>query len=128
MFKNEKTYFVKKTKYPKTYVECAKLLNCFSSVYIDGYKGELLDKLQELIICRDAYWKIAGEQMGLGKPWEPDWYSTDRKYNIYNYRGNIKYDYFTVVDRCLLVFPIEKIRDAFFENFKDLIEQCKELL
>lgn len=62
-----------KPKYPKTYVECAKILNCFSAAYIDGYKNALFEKLQELIICRDAYWKIAGEQMGLGKPWEPDW-------------------------------------------------------
>ena len=33
-----------------------------------GYKADLIIRFQELIIARDAYWKIAGEQMGLGKP------------------------------------------------------------
>ena len=40
---------------------------------VTGYDAELIENLQTLKICRDAYWKIAGEQMGLGKPWEPDW-------------------------------------------------------
>ena len=29
---------------------------------------------------------------------------------------------------CLLVFPTKEMRDTFYKNFKDLIEQCKELL
>ena len=37
-----------KPQYPKTYIECAKILDCFSAAYIDGYKNELLEKLQEL--------------------------------------------------------------------------------
>ena len=120
-------------QYPKTYVECAKILNCFSAAHIDGYKSELLDKLQELLICRDAYWKIAGEQIGLGKPWEPDYneesyeQGSPKKYVIY-YTGT----YITKGVKCtpshILAFPTEEMRDAFFENFKDLIEQCKELL
>ena len=36
-------------------------------------------------------------------------------------------DSIVVVD-CGLSFPTEEMRDAFYENFKDLIEQCKELL
>lgn len=28
----------------------------------------------------------------------------------------------------ILAFPTEEMRDAFYENFKDLIENCKELL
>ena len=28
----------------------------------------------------------------------------------------------------ILVFPTKEMRDAFYENFKDLIEECKELL
>ena len=27
-----------------------------------------------------------------------------------------------------LAFPTEEMRDAFYENFKELIEECKELL
>lgn len=65
---NNKTSIVsKQLQYPKTYIECAKILNCFSTSHIDGYKNELLEILQELLICRDAYRKIAGEQIGLGK-------------------------------------------------------------
>ena len=122
--------FVKKQpKFPKTYKECCDVLG-LNTMDNDaqGYKGDLIIGFQELLIARDAYWKIAGEQMGLKEPWKPDWDSLDNKYDIYNYRGDIKYDYFTVIDRCLLVFPTEEIRDAFYENFKDLIENCKEFL
>lgn len=74
-----------------------------------------LENLRKLKICRDAYWKIADN-------WIPDWDSLDPKYSIYNYRGNIKADYFTVCDRSFLVFPEEAMRDEFYKNFKELIE------
>ena len=120
----------KKKEYPITYCECKNILGLWD---IDDtergyYKADLIDKLQMLLICRDAYWKIAGEEMGLGKPWEPNWETLDTKYDIYNYRGVISHNNFTVVDRCVLVFPYEEVRDAFYENFKELIESCKELL
>lgn len=28
----------------------------------------------------------------------------------------------------ILIFPTEEIRDIFYENFQDKIEECKELL
>ena len=120
-------------KYPNTYGECCEVLGFelvqFHRTGTNGwYKWELIAKLDRLLLCRDAYWKLAGEEMGLGKPWEPDWESLDKKYNIYNYRGDIRHDYFTVIDRCLLVFPTEEMRDAFYEAFKSEIETCKELL
>ena len=68
----------KKKEYPKTYEECEKVLRYDShrlnnmGVTVQGYKWELIRAFQILIICRDAYWKIAGDEMGLGKPWEPD--------------------------------------------------------
>ena len=87
-----------------------------------------LDNLRRLLICRNAYWKIAGEQMELGKPWEPDWDNNDVvKYTICCVANNVRrlqarqYNY-------ILAFPIEEMCDAFYENFKELIEQCKELL
>ena len=119
----------KQPKYPKTYVECCKVLDIGNKgILYTEYNKDLLQSLQKLIICRDAYWEIAGKELGLEKPWKPDWESLDKKYNIYNYRGNIKYDYNTVIDRCLLVFPTVEMRDVFYKNFKGLIEQCKELL
>ena len=69
-----------KPKYPKTYKECCKN-------YPDNEKlniGNLLCDLEQLIICRNAYWKIAGEQMGLDKSWEPDWSNNNEtKFCIY---------------------------------------------
>ena len=118
----------KQPKYPKTFVECAKILDCFGAAHIDGYKNELLEKLQELIICRDAYWKIAGEKMGLGKPLEPDWSNAaKRKYCIVNTEGNVL-KWVQKTTNKILAFPTEEMRDAFYENFKELIEECKELL
>ena len=119
----------KKPKYPKTYCECKDILGLWD---IDDtergyYKTELIDKLQMLLICRDAYWKIAGDEMGLGKPWSPSDsdYITGR-YCIFVHRGNIICD--TPAQDCILTFPTEEMRDAFYENFKELIESCKELL
>ena len=120
--------FVKKQpKYPKTFIECAKILDCFGAAHIDGYKGELLDKLQELLICRGAYWKIAGEQMGLGKPWEPYWTIYKQKFCLGTDKDKVIEECVTTGNR-ILTFPTKEMRDAFYENFKGLIETCKELL
>lgn len=128
---NGKTYVVKKKPtYPKTYSKCCKVLGFRLGDNIDnleGYKSNLLEHLQALLICRDAYWKIAGEEMNLGKPWEPDWNNGLNKCCLKNCESRIV--------RCalassnaLLAFPTKEMRDAFFENFKGLIEKCKELL
>ena len=119
----------KKKEYPKTYEECAKELG-YNQVmpkdHILGYKGTLLSILQQILICRDAYWKIAGEEMGLGKPWG----TGDCKivYGICREKGNIvkRDDYFG--NTHTFEFPIREMRDAFYENFKELIEICKELM
>ena len=123
----------KKKEYPKTYEECAEVLSnraVFRNFRHNlGHKGKILYTLQKLLVCRDAYWKIAGEEMGLGKPWEPDW-------------GNQYHDSYPTITRCggkiirttiytrdcPLAFPTDEMRDAFYENFKVLIERCKELL
>lgn len=110
-----------KPQYPKTYVECAKILERFSAYNIDGYKNELLVKLQELFICRDAYWKIAGD-------WKPDWLDTNtQKYCIYYVGDEIKKQPMLEVHH-FLAFPTAEMRDAFFEYFKELIESCKDFL
>jgi hypothetical protein len=86
-----------------------------------GYNGDLIIRFQELLIARDAYWKIAGEQMGLGKPWEPDWNDEVNTYYTIHYNGtDIKlYNYTDVYSK--LAFPTVEMRDAFYENFKKLI-------
>lgn len=116
-----------KSKYPKTYEECARLLDTFCGS-IEGYGCKLLPYLQQLLICRDAYWKIAGEQMGLGKPWKPNLQDKkEPKYVITNLGGNIAFELYAEYN-AILAFPTVEMRDAFYESFKDLIEQCKELL
>ena len=114
----------KQPKYPKTYKECCEALGLKTMDNdAQGYKAYLIISFQELIIARDAYWKIAGEQMGLGKPWEPDW---DNLSTNHEFIKIIK-GCFTYSSR-VLVFPTEEMRDSFYENFKDLIEECKEFL
>ena len=118
----------KKKEYPKTYEECAEVL-CECAIMTHGYKRDLLNALQKLLICRDAYWLIAGEEMGLGKPWEPDWKKQDKKYIISVFNDTVIYfENETYDSNTLLAFPTEEMRDAFYENFEELIEICKELL
>lgn len=66
--------------------------------------------------------------MGLDGHWEPDWNHINRKYYcIYNSKNNIVKNVIYSENK-ILAFPTAEMRDAFYENFKDLIEQCKELL
>lgn len=131
-------------KYPTTYKECCDVLhippyyNLWYHTYEPGYaefttSNELLsiqDKLNllgKLLICRNAYWKIAGEEMGLGKPWEPNWNEETDKFTISN-KCNKIYLNNTAWYAEVLSFPTAEMRDAFYKNFKELIEKCKELL
>ena len=117
-----------KPKYPKTIGDCCKVILDIGDYQMCGYKHELLFNFQNLLICCGAYCKIAGEEMGLGKPWEPDWSTkNERKYVIEVYCNNVRKNS-QGYSNTLLAFPTEEMRDAFAENFKDLIEQCKELL
>lgn len=92
-----------------------------------GYKFDLLEKFQKLLLCRDMYWKIAGEEMGLKGPWEPNWNELNVKYIIVSFENKIS-KHFSLTQNYILAFPTEEMRDAFYENFKDLIEVCKKLL
>ena len=127
----EKFYLIKKKKeYPKTYEECCKVLGVSEQFIVTNLTNKevnLYGAFICLIRCRDAYWKIAGEEMG-GKPWEPDLENEDEtKWVIFNLQNKIKLATRDVVN-AILAFPTEEIRDVFYDNFKGLIEFCKELL
>ena len=124
-----------KSKYPTNYQECCDVLglpmqNALKYINKDCNKHDYYNDLQSTLncfvslkMCRDAYWKIAGEELGLDKPWKPDWdnLSTNHEFIKIN-KGCFIYS------SRVLVFPTEEMRDAFYENFKELIESCKELL
>ena len=125
----------KKPKYPTTYSDCCDILgfknrNKTEQQFLnscDLYDFELMTKLSMLKVCRDAYWKIAGEQMGLNKPWEPDWNDQRPKYTI-TVIGNQLIKHHSLSQNYIFAFPTEEMRESFYENFNNLIECCKELL
>ena len=119
----------KKKGYPKTYEECCNVLFLKEDgrLYTKGYKASLIQNFQKLLICRDAYWKIAGEEMGLGRPWEPNWNDDNLKPCIGTASNEI-IKCTSYSDNAILTFPTDEMLDAFYENFKEDIEKCKELL
>ena len=134
----------KKKEYPKTYEECCKILGLNSEItdsellfYYSLKCGdyttirlpemEKFEKFLQLYLCRNAYWKLYGEEMGLEKPWEPDYTKDEKKYCI-GYDANKLTTYCISHSNKILAFPTEKMRDVFYENFKKEIEICKELL
>ena len=110
----------KKKEYPKSYEECCKVLGYsgnYNLILTTDVDNKLFNALYRLKVCRDAYWKIAGEEMELGKPWDP------QEGVIYCYMPNAPH-----CIRLMFPFPTEEMRDAFKENFDPDIEICKELL
>ncbi len=82
--------------------------------------GKPMLALCQLLVCREIY----------RQGWKPDW--TNRKENKYCIINEInkinkiaKITYFTSK---VLSFQSEEVRDEFLENFKDLIEEAKELI
>lgn len=116
-----------KKEYPKTFEECVHVLEWDSRMSL-----EQMNTFRRLIDARNAYWKIAGDEMGLGKPWEPDYDSGADKFGIICLDGVVQESNPTTNwERHLnkvLDFPTAEMRDAFKENFDPDIEICKELL
>lgn len=131
-----------KKELPKTWEECYKLyagrnkreyISNFSDICsIDEVKddvsnssrncipaglGKPLLALCQLLVCRDVY----------RNGWKPDWNDGSIKSIIeYNDRRICK-SHTAVVSR-ILSFQSDEVRDKFLENFKDLIEEAKELI
>lgn len=122
--RDSKTYAIrKKPTYPKTVIEVLDYWHPNREPednYQYIYKKELIKSFQLLLYCRDAYWKIASN-------WKPDWNNISDKYTIYPVSGEIWLDK-GQTKNTVLAFPTKEMRNIFFENFKDLIVKCKELL
>lgn len=115
--------WINRKEYPKTYEECS---------LINGAEGRIslsiIGKFTKLINARNAYWRIAGKEMELGKPWKPDWTNQELpKYCIAGVEGQTKTAERYIVNT-ILAFPTAEMRDAFYENFNELIEECKDFL
>ena len=137
----DKYYLVKKKpQYPKTYHECCEVLGMQSNLYLSlssqdidgeveensyGYKMVYqMNCLYELLVCRDAYWKMAGDWS-----FENGSVSRDVVYAITVHgSGIMKNFYYALNCNNILVFPTEEMRDSFYNNFYDLINKCKELI
>jgi hypothetical protein len=79
--------------------------------------AEAMLALCKLIQLRDCY----------NDGWKPDWNSLDIKYTLCYYCNKIVMSNL-INSHALLAFKTERLRDAFYENFRDLIEQAKLLL
>ena len=88
----------------------------------ERYRNRLLETLRELLLIRDAWWKMADD-------WKPDWNNQDDCYHaIKTCKNEVCLVSTLYLEDCILAFPTEEMRDAFHENFKEQIEICKELL
>lgn len=123
---NGKFYIIKKQlQFPKTYGECHKLMVQWKE-YDCNPNSELIlcespiHDFCKIIVARNIYWKIAGD-------WKYDVNKTEEYFYIVNKCGRIVKEHYMNFNH-ILAFPTEEMRDAFYENFKDLIERCKELL
>lgn len=136
----------KKKELPKTYGECCEVLGINDLPYM-AYTWnrnedvevvllepqvtllQQLEVLRKLIVCRDAYWKLAGEEMRLGGPWKNDC-GEDGDYDKFfiTNDGGMVCSGVTIYEHYILVFPTGEMRGTFYENFKDWICECKELL
>lgn len=80
--------------------------------------GKPMLALQQLLVCREVY----------RQGWKPDWNSDENKYCIEYYNINNITCSVHMHCSCILSFQSEEVRDQFLENFRDLIEEAKELI
>ncbi len=114
-------------QYPKTFEECCNVLllkpeRATYSVSGLEYERHLIVNFQRLLICRDAYWKIAG--------WKPSADDEGTTFSLFYNRHVDCIEKFSGIyeTNAILDFPTKEMCEAFYENFKDLIEYCKWLL
>ena len=107
---------------PKSWEECKKQIldknGYLSSRY---YKySHAVDIFEHLLILRDVY----------RQGWKPDWTDKNQLKEVICFNDNdakIRYDWFYNSIH-LFSFPTEELAKQFLENFKEELEQLKELL
>lgn len=127
-----------KKELPKTWEECLKEIGRIEYIGSDSdiatlqlpstndnYKNSIPISLDEpmlalcqLLICREVY----------RQGWKPDWNdNSQHKYCIENLGNSIRSILYHSTHR-ILSFQSGEVRDEFLENFRDLIEEAKELI
>ena len=105
-----------KKELPKTWEECYEQLG--TENILPAGLGKPMLALMKLLVCREVY----------RQGWKPDWTNiNEKKYCIVNVLNNIKPSTF-LKTALILSFQSAEIRDEFLENFRDLIEEAKELI
>lgn len=110
---NGKTFVVRKQlQYPKNYKECCDVLGlCTMDNDVQGFKWELIIRFQELLIARDAYWKLAGD-------WKPDYFNTSqKKFAIDIVEGRISFEVYGGYNS-ILVFQPKKCETSSTKTLK----------
>ena len=117
---HDELVFERMNDQPTDIKEAVEILD-ISMFMSENYCKEQLETLQRLLIFRDAWWKMADD-------WKPDW--TNFKVNKFciGVDRNITSNCNKVTGNKILAFPTAEMRDAFYDNFKELIDKCKELL
>lgn len=106
---------------PKSVDACARVLGVSPEVNSNGHMGVIFEKLQELYICRDAYWKVADN-------WKPDY--TDiktKKHCIVTRRERLSVATTTETHRAF-AFPTPEMAEMFVRNFGAMLNLCKDVL
>lgn len=88
------------------------------------YRDEMtlkLNDLRYLLSCRDAWWKVDAD-------WKPDWSNAVEEKSTITLVSNKICTCESYRTHCILAFRTPTIRNKFLETFRDLIEECKELL
>ena len=126
-----------KKELPKTWEGCAKIIRGAENISVYGIISEFesigiatssksfipkgLGKpilaLMQLLVCREIY----------RQGWKPDWDDDTEKYCIGMTYNDIT-KHITYNHNKILSFQSEEVRNEFLENFKDLIEEAKELI
>lgn len=114
----------KEVTLPRTLGECTKgiHLTYFPARdwwQVPGGNESSIRALCKLLICRNAWWYLLG--------WKPDWKDMCDKFCITTGEGRVKATVYCA-SNAILAFPTAEVRDQFYEAFRDLIEEAKELL
>lgn len=112
--------FKVKSNFPTDICNCGAILDIPSLMDKYQYKRNELNALRELLLARDAWWKVDND-------WKPDWSENNYKYVINTCKNTI--DKNVAIDNShILAFRTPTIRNKFLDTFRELIKQCKELI